>query len=148
MVISAIPCHLEGRALLVLLATSWLLHVLIHSHTPLVACPCFPLPPLACSSETAYLACRGEVTRKAVDAGITSRLRRIAQRSVAWYSHKWATANLSMSCDAGKGRCTGNALPHQAPFEITPRYLSDMRVPYNMRTLLPNVNRYGNWACQ
>eukprot|EP00045_Choanoeca_perplexa_P013006 m.144903 g.144903 ORF g.144903 m.144903 type:complete len:481 (+) comp16209_c0_seq11:118-1560(+) len=83
---------------------------------------------------------RGEVTRKTVNGGSTQRLKRIAMRTVRWYSHKWAASNLSMTCNPIDGRCNGTALPTQAPFEITPRYLSDMRVPYNMHTLLPNVN--------
>lgn len=62
-------------------------------------------------------------------------------RSLEWYGHQWtASANLSITCDKGPPIvCKGNARPEEVPFEITPRYLSDLRVPYNMVQQLPHV---------
>lgn len=62
-------------------------------------------------------------------------------RSLEWYGREWnVSAGLSIHCDAGPPvRCRGNAEPGHVPFEITPRYLSDLRVPYNMQQQLPHI---------
>eukprot|EP00730_Choanoeca_flexa_P012727 TRINITY_DN4562_c0_g1_i1.p1 TRINITY_DN4562_c0_g1~~TRINITY_DN4562_c0_g1_i1.p1 ORF type:complete len:454 (+),score=78.34 TRINITY_DN4562_c0_g1_i1:147-1508(+) len=83
---------------------------------------------------------RGDLARKAIMAGSSGGLARTAQRTMDWYHRKWGTRGLSMKCNATLGRCQGNADPATAPFEITPRYITDMRVPYNMQSLLPNAD--------
>lgn len=57
-----------------------------------------------------------------------------------WYSQKWSKHGLKMECDGQTRHCTGNAAPDVVPFEITPRYICDLRVPYNMQASLPHVN--------
>ena len=64
-------------------------------------------------------------------------------RAMEWYGRQWTlSSNLSITCDPGPPvRCTGNARPEDHPFEITPRYLSDLRVPYNMMQQLPHAKQ-------
>ncbi|EGD74796.1 hypothetical protein PTSG_07029 [Salpingoeca rosetta] len=56
---------------------------------------------------------------------------------VKWYGSKWGKLGLNIKCDAKTLACHGNAKPDTVPFEFTPRYMSDLRRPYNMWQMLP-----------
>ncbi|EGD73082.1 hypothetical protein PTSG_04796 [Salpingoeca rosetta] len=64
--------------------------------------------------------------------------RRWMLKSMNWYQSKWNKRGLSIECDLKKFHCQGNAERDMVPFEITPRYLTDYRVPFNMWESLPS----------
>eukprot|EP00049_Salpingoeca_infusionum_P018744 m.358596 g.358596 ORF g.358596 m.358596 type:complete len:479 (-) comp18193_c0_seq1:1036-2472(-) len=62
-----------------------------------------------------------------------------------WYTGKWAKQGYSTRCDESQDgstlHCQGNALKSDVMFEITPRYMIDLRAAHNMWQYLPSPSQ-------